>query len=137
MALLPVCPTVLHTVRSQVELRVLAHLCGDTRLCSLLRSGDAGAAGGDVFQLIAASWLRPGTGGLGPQGCCPVARGAASPATAATAGRQTQASAHAHRLAVSPEDREVAKRVTYGIIYGLSPWGLQASEGQRLVSCCC
>lgn len=30
---------------------------------------------------------------------------------------------------VTAEEREKAKRVTYGIIYGLSPWGLAKGPG--------
>lgn len=40
---------------SQIELRLLAHMSGDVRLASLLRS--AGVAG-DAFALIARSWLQ-------------------------------------------------------------------------------
>ncbi len=37
---------------SQLELRILAHLSGDKKLCSILNAGH------DVFKAIAASWKR-------------------------------------------------------------------------------
>lgn len=40
---------------SQVELRVLAHLSGDTKLIQILRQA---GVGGDAFALIAKTWLR-------------------------------------------------------------------------------
>lgn len=40
---------------SQIELRVLAHLSGDTKLIEILRQA---GVGGDAFALIAKTWLR-------------------------------------------------------------------------------
>ena len=38
---------------SQLELRILAHLCGDSKLCSILSATD-----GDVFRIIASGWKK-------------------------------------------------------------------------------
>ncbi|KAA6418852.1 MAG: DNA polymerase I [Trebouxia sp. A1-2] len=92
---------------SQVELRVLAHLSGDTKLIQILRQA---GVGGDAFALIAKTWLRK---------------------------------PHDTDTAVLSEEREKAKRVTYGIIYGLSPWGrakgpgglgMQVGQAQNLIT---
>eukprot|EP00775_Hariotina_reticulata_P003333 gene3333-3610_t len=91
---------------SQLELRLLAHFSGDMLLQRLLQQS---GAQGDVFSLIAEAWLQP-------------------------AGQQTAAGIEQHQTSsgtrVTPEMRERAKKVTYGIVYGLSAFGLaqQLSE---------
>ncbi len=85
---------------------MLAHLSGDVTLQRLLLAAGDGSngGGGDVFQLIARSWLHGGGTGGGVSN-------------------------------VSKEDREIAKRVTYGIIYGLSPYGLQVLRMDGWMHC--
>jgi DNA polymerase I-like protein with 3'-5' exonuclease and polymerase domains len=74
---------------SQVELRVLAHLSGDSRLIEILRLAHTGA--GDVFSLI-------------------------SQAIHGSSGETGSLTASAKR--------EQAKRCVYGIVYGISAFGL-------------
>jgi DNA polymerase I-like protein with 3'-5' exonuclease and polymerase domains len=76
---------------SQVELRLLAHFSGDA---GLLRQLQLAGPRGDVFRMIAHTWL-----------------GAPSIDD------------------VSDRDREKAKRIVYGLIYGLSAYGLAQQLG--------
>ena len=78
---------------SQIELRILAHLSSDKRLIYLLQQKD-----GDVFKLIAASWL-----GIDFN-------------------------------KVSPDERQRAKQICYGILYGMGPKALSEQlEGQNIL----
>ncbi|KAK9804751.1 hypothetical protein WJX72_003400 [[Myrmecia] bisecta] len=80
---------------SQIELRVLAHLSGDSTLIRLLQQ--AGARG-DVFSLIASTWLRQSQG---------LSQGGP----------------------VSEVERAHAKQVTYGMIYGMTAFGISRGAG--------
>ncbi|XP_076358965.1 DNA polymerase theta-like [Tachypleus tridentatus] len=72
---------------SQLELRVLAHLSGDKKLCALLKSG------GDVFQAVAAQWKKR------------------------------------DMLEVTEKERQQAKQICYGIIYGIGAKALSDQLG--------
>ena len=74
---------------SQLELRILAHMSGDTKLQRMLNSA------GDVFKMIAGEWLGK-----------PAAQ-------------------------VNSEERQNAKQVCYGMIYGIGPKAL----GEQLKIC--
>merc|ERR1712071_459989 len=70
--------TLLSADYSQLELRILAHLCGDVALCSVLSRTD-----GDVFRVIASSWKKKAMAD------------------------------------VTDEERQQAKQICYGIVYGM------------------
>ena len=82
---------------SQIELRIMAHLCGDTHMCEAFRNGE------DVHRATAAKIFR-----------VPVEE-------------------------VTPEQRRVAKTANFGIMYGISAFGLsqrlgcQRSEAKQII----
>ena len=80
---------------SQLELRILAHLCDDTGLCYILSRPS-----GDVFRIIASKWMKK------PEGD------------------------------VTDDERQQAKQICYGIIYGMGTKNLadqlEVSEDEAL-----
>lgn len=150
----------------QIELRVLAHLSGDAQLVGLLRGagvdGDAFRfIASSWLKQPAAGTGTAGTSGMGGMGrgggttgMGGAGRGAAGGDMGGAAGGGDRGGRGLGRPpsnggvgagcvtkgdvgGVTKEERDLAKRIVYGIIYGQTPFGLQQQIGPDKVRPAC